>query len=232
MSDESPVNSRSEGPGQPEPSERALRTNLLMSGTIEAEDIAAPVRIRNLSETGALLEGAALPKVGARLVLRRLHLEIGGTVVWSESNRCGVKFAGTISVAGWRSGNWIAPVGEVDQARVDSIQAAVRGGQLPAAPAKTRPDWIAEQIDVDIDARVADELTALRRLLEDMGAQFSDERMLVERYPGTLQRFDFACQILGHLADLLKAGNRNTAIDAIGMEELRQRLRRKPGRES
>jgi len=189
------------------------------------------VRIRNLSETGGLLEGAVLPKVGARLVLRRLHLEIGGTVIWSDNNRCGVKFEGTISVAGWRSGNWIAPAGGADQARVDNIQAAVRGGVLPAVPAKNRPEWILEQVDADIDARVAEELTALRRLLADMGSQFSDEPLLVEQYPGTLQRFDLACQILGHLADLLKADDRSAAIDAIGMEELRQRLRRKPGGE-
>lgn len=201
-----------------------------MSGTIEAEGIAASVRIRNLSETGALLEGAALPKVGARLILRRLHLEIGGTVVWSEANRRGVRFEGTISVAGWRSGNWIAPVGGVDQARVDGIQAVVRGGGSPAAPVKSRPEWIAEQVDADIDARVAAELVALQLMLADMGSQFSNEGMLVEQYPGTLQRFDLACQILGHLADLLNADDRSAAIDAIGMEELRQRLRRKPER--
>ncbi len=229
MSDEAPGHPAPDPSGETGQRERSLRTNLLMSATIEAEDINAAVRIRNLSETGALLEGATLPKVGARLVLRRLQLEIGGTVIWSANARCGVAFEGTISVAGWRSGNWIAPIGgAADQARVDGIQAAVRTGSLIVEPSKSRPEWISDQVDADIDARIADELAALRDMLENLGEQLSEEAVVVQRYPKALQSFDLACQILGHLDHVLTAKNRSQAVDAIGMEELRHRLRRRP----
>ena len=83
---------------------RSPRKNLLLSATIEAGHLKAPVRIRNLSETGAMLDGAALPDVGTSFTLRRLEIEIGATVVWASSGRCGVAFDGKVSVEDWVAG--------------------------------------------------------------------------------------------------------------------------------
>ncbi|MBU0555295.1 MAG: PilZ domain-containing protein [Alphaproteobacteria bacterium] len=202
---------------------RPPRTNLLLSATIEADGISGPVRIRNLSQHGALLEGAALPPVGAGVVLRRLQLEMGATVIWADKSRCGVRFEGSISVSGWREGNWIAPVGHAGQIRVDGIQSAVRSGE--AVP--TMPAGVAARNTnlsrAEMDQRIAEELTVLQHLLEDMGTQLVD---VVETNGKamTLQQFDLAAQTLGHLADVLKADDRRAAIDAIGMERLRLRL--------
>ena len=77
---------------------RAPRKNLLLAATIEAGALKAPVRIRNLSEGGAMLEGAVLPDIGTAFMLRRLDIEIGGTVIWRESGRCGVEFDGPVEV--------------------------------------------------------------------------------------------------------------------------------------
>ena len=203
---------------------RAQRTNLLLSATIETLDITAPVRIRNLSETGALLEGSALPRVGTHLVLKRLELEMGGRVIWCEGSRCGVAFEGIISVAGWRAGTWVKPVGNQDQNRVDAILASVRAG--PAAPdqpvlVQDNPVFGVAQTDVQI----ARELTALQRILEQMGDQLSEEPVIVQKYPTSIQRFDLACQTLGHLATVLKSPDRISAIDAVGMQDLRDRLK-------
>jgi hypothetical protein len=206
--------------------ERAPRTNLLLSATIDAGTLKASVRIRNLSETGALLEGAAFPKVGERLTLRRLTLEIDATVIWRSASRCGVKFEGQASVADWSSGTWSAPATGRDQSRVDRIQAAVRAGSpaiMPIGGTNAAP----EEIGGDLDGRVAEELEHLRRLLEKMGDELTDEPIVVQRHPKTVQSFDLACQILGHLAAVLAAENRNAAVDAIGMDDLRARLRRK-----
>ncbi len=63
---------------------RAPRTNLPLSATIEAGALKAPVRIRNMSANGAMLDGAALPPVGAALTLRRADLDIGATVIWQR----------------------------------------------------------------------------------------------------------------------------------------------------
>jgi hypothetical protein len=191
---------------QPDGQHRSSRTNLLLSGTIEARDIRSSVRIRNLSETGALLEGAALPKVGEHLVLRRLDLEIGATVIWSASSRCGVTFSGTISVDHWRAGSWVAPRLSEKQEEVDRIQSAVRAGKGENLHG-ILPD-LAVQTTIFTDKRIADELLAVQQLLEKMGDQLSDDAGVVQRHSLTLQSFDQACQSLGRLIDILASGTR------------------------
>lgn len=203
---------------------RSIRTNLLLSGTIEASDIKGPVRIRNLSETGALLEGAALPAIGHHLVLKRLQMEMGATVVWSESGRCGIRFDGAISVSGWREGNWIAPVVSNDQARADRIQAAVRAGSLAATPEDVPSRMALTERDIDIG--IAAELTALKEMLETASEQLSELPAVMDLHVETLQNFDVACQTLRHLAAVLRADSPQPAVARIGMEALRQRLER------
>src|SRR5207244_4552334 len=84
---------------------RLPRKNLLLSATIEAGTLNAPVRIRNLSESGAMLDGTALPESGVRLVLRRSAIEVPATAIWRTGGRCGIKFDDTaVSVDEWVSG--------------------------------------------------------------------------------------------------------------------------------
>jgi hypothetical protein len=186
---------------------RSSRTNLLLSGTIEARDIRSSVRIRNLSETGALLEGAVLPKVGEHLVLRRLDLEIGATVIWSASSRCGVTFLGSISVDNWRAGSWVAPRLSEKQKEVDRIQSAIRAGKLESL--HTVIPEPAAQTTMFTDKRIADELLGVQQLLEKMGDQLSDDAAVVQRHSLTLQSFDQACQSLGRLIDILSSRRKN-----------------------
>jgi hypothetical protein len=206
--------------------ERAPRTNLLLAATIEAGQLQAAVRIRNLSESGALLEGAAFPNIGAKLTLRRMDLEIGATVVWRTAARCGVKFDGQAVVAEWVSGRIGAPASTRAQARVDNIQAAVRAGLAPAAP-RARSTMSSEELQHCLDSRIAEELAHVRRLLEKMGEELSNEPVMVQRHSKTLQGFDLACQTLGHLAAILAAEDRDAALEAVGMDDLRARLLRK-----
>lgn len=190
---------------------RSSRTNLLLSGTIEALDIKAPVRIRNLSETGALLEGAALPAIGHHLVLQRLQMEMGATVIWSANGRCGVRFDGLISVSGWREGNWITPVVSNEQARADSIQAAVRAGLLAATHEGTLTQ--AAPGSRDIHVRVAAELIVLKNILEKVSEQLSEDPAVLDLHGERLQDFDVACQALGRLADVLRAARASPPVD-------------------
>ena len=178
---------------------RTSRTNLLLSAAIEANGVAAPVRIRNLSEHGALIEGAALPPVVSTLILRRLQLEMRATVIWSDKGRCGVRFEGMIAVAGWRAGNWIAPVGNA---------AAVIAEAKPAAQSS--------QADRGLDGRIADELKALQHQLALMSGQPLGSAMV--------QKFDAVSQTLGHLAAILAAEDQDAAVAAIGAADLRSRL--------
>lgn len=180
---------------------RTSRTNLLLSATIESNGLSASVRIRNLSEHGALIEGAALPPVGSNLILRRLQLEMRATVIWSDKNRCGVRFDGMIAVAGWRVGNWIAPVGNASSSRSDGAKEAPK----PASP------------NAGLDVRIAAELKAVQQQLAQMRVE-----------PAMAEQFDLVSQTLGHLAAILAAEDRTVAIEVVGMADLRSRLQGKP----
>ncbi|MEO9130483.1 MAG: PilZ domain-containing protein [Sphingomonas sp.] len=205
---------------------RSPRKNVLLSATIEAGKLKVPVRIRNLSESGAMLDGAALPDLGAVLTLRRLQVEIGATVIWCEAGRCGVAFDGLVSVEDWVAGNCL-PVRFVKpgQARVDEIQSALRRGDAPLeeAPPPSRPVPVGE-----LEQHIAAEIGMVRRLLETVADELSEDPALLMRYAEALQRFDFGCQVLSHLAAVLSAPDRAAAVAGVTMEELRLRLLQKP----
>ncbi|GAA0315338.1 hypothetical protein GCM10009087_27230 [Sphingomonas oligophenolica] len=201
---------------------RAPRKNLLLSASIEACGLKAPVRIRNLSEGGAMIDGTVLPGVGTPLILRRMELEIGGKTVWQADGRCGIKFDGTTMIDEWVTGVRRPLMG---QARVDAIQAAIRNGDslpLPDGPAAGAP------VDAGVlESRIAEELGYVGRLLESVGDDLTDDPIILQRHDRALQKFDAACQIVAHLGAIIAAGDRVAAVNAVTMEEMRARLLRK-----
>ena len=201
------------------------RANLLLPASVEAGGVALPVLIRNLSETGAAIEGARLPAVGARVILRRLDLAITGVAAWTSGSRCGLHFDGKTSVGHWISGTR-APIEQSEgQSRIDAIQAAIRTGSgcLPA-PRPDQPQAVTE----DLDTRLSEELVLVRAILDEIGEALTDEPIVIARHMRALQGFDLAAQILGHVSASLIAEDRAGAVAAIGMEDLRARLLRDP----
>lgn len=205
---------------------RAPRTNLLLAATIESEALRTAVRIRNMSESGAMIDGAAFPPIGAMLTLRRLEMSIRATVIWHAAGRCGIRFEGRASVPDWVAGvNRAESAGMPGQVRVDAIQAALRtGGQPPIVTPRAPPQGPATTI---ADDRLADELAYVRRLLDGVGDELSDDPVILQRYGRLLQNLDLAGQIIDQLAIILRAVDRGSAADAVTMEELRARLLRK-----
>lgn len=209
---------------------RSPRTNLLLSATAEMGGRVADVRIRNVSATGALIEGAGLPDVGGRLLLRRGEMQIGAEIAWAGGNRRGIRFDGPVETTGWTGGRPPKPLdctGLRDQRRVDSIQTAVRSGtfslregagESPSGPMSRK----------QVDARLAEELAFVQRLLASLGDQLIGDAAVVQGHARGLQDLDLAGQILSHLAAIIMADDQAATIDRIGMEDLRSRLKR-PG---
>jgi len=205
--------------------ERQPRKNLLLAATIEADGLRVPVRIRNLSEGGAMVDGSALPRTGTLLTLTRAEIEVGGRVVWQTQGRCGVAFDTTaITVDEWVSGNRVASFqGHRGQARVDAIQQAVRsGGELPAEPALAglAPDL------ANLGTRLVEEIYHVRELLDRLGERLIDDPHVIAAHMASLQNLDRASQILDHLGAILGADDPAAAVDAVAMQELRARLMR------
>lgn len=206
------------------------RTNLMLAATIEVAGRNAPVRIRNLSDTGALLEGNVLPLEGQSLVVMRGDLEIKAVVAWSTGDRCGVRFEQPMPVNEWTGGKPrpLECTGLRDQRRVDAIQAEARAGGQPVSEASAPPSDGAPAPIEQLDARLADELAYVQRLLESMGDELITEPVVVRNHARALQSIDIAGQILAHLARILVADDRPAAVDDIGMSDLRARLKRRP----
>ncbi|MCD2324059.1 PilZ domain-containing protein [Sphingomonas sp. IC-56] len=204
---------------------RAPRKNLLLAATIEAGTLQATVRIRNLSESGAMLDGAALPNIGTKLVLRRAVIEMPAKVVWQAGGRCGVQFeATTVSVDEWVAG-LLSPSfnGHKGQQRVDAIQQALRAGAALPAEAEAAPAGPDEHA---LETRVAEEILYVQRLLDSLGEDLVEDPILLQRHARALQNLDRASQMLEHLGAILNASDRVAAARHIKMEDLRTRLLR------
>lgn len=71
---------------------RSQRSNVLMAASVEFAGSTLAVKMRNLSEDGALIEAEAMPVEGSAVVFRRGELVVPGRVVWVRGNRCGIAF--------------------------------------------------------------------------------------------------------------------------------------------
>lgn len=69
------------------------RSNVLMSASLELSGTSVPVKLRNLSADGALVEGDKLPVEGASILFRKGELSMAGTVAWVKERQAGVAFA-------------------------------------------------------------------------------------------------------------------------------------------
>lgn len=69
------------------------RSNVLLTASLELSGASTPVKMRNLSSNGALVEGADLPVEGSELLFRKGDLAIKGRVVWTSERYAGIAFA-------------------------------------------------------------------------------------------------------------------------------------------
>lgn len=72
---------------------RSRRSPVLLAASVEVNGTPAPVKLRNLSEEGALIEGDALPPEGSATFFQRNELRLKSRVVWVQGRYAGVAFA-------------------------------------------------------------------------------------------------------------------------------------------
>ncbi|QIK77705.1 PilZ domain-containing protein [Sphingomonas piscis] len=70
---------------------------MLLAATIELGATSIPVKLRNLSEQGALIEGPRLPLEGSDVLFRRNELEVAGRIAWVSGKQAGIAFAAPLS---------------------------------------------------------------------------------------------------------------------------------------
>jgi len=72
---------------------RSRRSNVLLTAILEVGGAALPVKLRNLSANGALLQGEKLPVAGTPVRFVRNELCVDGRVIWGQGKYAGIAFA-------------------------------------------------------------------------------------------------------------------------------------------
>ena len=76
----------------------------------------------------------------------------------------------------------------------------------------------------DLDLRLAAELDHARNMLVTMGDELALNVEVVAEHGVALQAVDIVGQMLGHIANVVRADDRHAAVERIGMCELKAKL--------
>ena len=71
---------------------RSRRSPVLLAATLEVAGRPIPVKLRNLSEEGALIEGDKLPLEGTVAIFERQELRSRCRIVWLQGRSAGLAF--------------------------------------------------------------------------------------------------------------------------------------------
>ena len=197
---------------QEDSSERRVstRASLYLAATVYHEDCPYPVKIRNISSAGALLDAQTDLPSGALIQLVRGHLIAIGVVAWSSNGRYGLKFSGGIDVQRWR-----ANPANTEQQRIDEIVRLVRAGAVPL-PINTP----FSDLPTDIEG-LSDDLQRASDLLERLGDRLAKDGIVVAQYPAELQNLDIALQVIAAVGAIL-SGENDLATSAVKFINLRK----------
>jgi hypothetical protein len=83
-----------------------------------------------------------------------------------------------------------------------------------------------DQTEDQLRLRLSEELQYARRMLDITGDQICADRIVVARHAAALQSLDKVGQMLRHIADVIRSNDPYSAIDEIGMSDLKARLKR------
>ena len=76
---------------------QSKRSNVLLAATIETSGTIIPVKLRNLSTEGALIQGDQLPLEGSEIIFRRNDLSLTGRLAWVHEKHAGIAFTRAIA---------------------------------------------------------------------------------------------------------------------------------------
>lgn len=176
---------------------RAERVHLFLVATLYFGRMSNPVRVRNLSATGALVEGASLPQFGETVILRRGALEAHGTVIWSGSGKAGLKFSGLVEVA-----DWLPVKAATRQTQVDQVAFGMKhGGGAVDAVAVPAVHHNLSMASVVVDLEV------LQAQLGQLGDKLAEDEFLLASHP-EVQFLDAAGQRIGRIVEALRTAPR------------------------
>ncbi len=206
---------------------------MFLAAALRAGGEQSPVKVRNMSPHGAMIDTALGPPPGTEVMLIRGSLMAQGTVVWSSEKRCGLHFSSALVVA-----EWLAAPQQGEQQRVDEVVAQVRAEAARApVPAPTAlPDPVVPAAAPVLsappraDAQLVDDFRALRRLLQDLEDDLASDDDTVARHGMKLQNLDIAMQMIRALEREFSAAEQGRPAAGAGLDDLRAACRQALGK--
>lgn len=172
----------------PGPEGRAeQRNNIFVAASLSSVEATGPIRIRNLSRQGALIEGGTLPPEGSAVRISRGSLGASGKVAWRKGNRAGIQFDSLVAVA-----DWLPRGPQTHQQKIDEIVFAHKngaGGQSAASSLLGTPP-----------PNIPEELRKLEEVLRSITEDFARDALICERHLASIQLLDGAAEKLAKLA--------------------------------
>jgi hypothetical protein len=151
-------------------SRESARANFFLAAVLASSAGSAPVRVRNLSVQGALVDGASLPEEGSEVELHRGQLGARGEIVWRSGHLCGLRFHEKINVRAW-----IERLGHPGQQQVDRAIALLQqvGSQEPVSsvPGEAPPERPGLTEIADELEEICERLAALPQFSIELGEE-------------------------------------------------------------
>jgi hypothetical protein len=160
------------------------RSNVFLSATLLASGKSLPVRVRNISSTGALIDGQTFPAEGSIVQLRRGSLTADGQIVWLSEDQCGVRFATEVDVD-----KWVKRPGHSGQERVDNIVNLVQRGRSPGSDMMGSSDDSLSAIGLAL-SQICDRLSASATMVADFPEELLALDSIAQRLRQALGRLD------------------------------------------
>jgi hypothetical protein len=174
----------------PHEGRQQVRTHLFVAATLYADAGSAPVTIRNMSPSGALVEGTVLPDVGERIDLKRGQLRAAGWIAWRVERKAGVRLEARVHVP-----DWMTRQVNTGQEQVDALMSMVRN-HGPAAPAAA--GRATGQLSMEA------ELLQLRLELGELEAALLKDVVVIATHP-EIQTLDISAQRIDRVLKALRA---------------------------
>ncbi|RST30410.1 PilZ domain-containing protein [Sphingomonas ginkgonis] len=159
------------------------RTSMFVGATLRRGEATTPVKLRNMSESGVMIEGVEGLAVGSEINIQRGRLAAVGTVVWSAGRQTGVRFRYPERVD-----IWLKPIGSVQQHQVDEVIRQWRAGEGESVPFVHATPAVTQ-------ARVPE----IIRLLSELEDALTADVLVLAQHGDKLQNLDLALQLLRQL---------------------------------
>ncbi|WP_375289033.1 PilZ domain-containing protein [Qipengyuania sp.] len=164
-----------------------VRTNMFVLAMLVAEGVSNKVKIRNMSPSGALIEGPLLPRPGNAIKLCRAETTLTGHVVWSVGKHAGLRFRERAVVSDW------LPATNGGQRAVDQAVALAKAekdaGLLPSSSAPLPSSAIS-----------AADVMAIAAAVDQLADELASDPAVIAKFMNKLQILDIAGQTLKKFA--------------------------------